>query len=313
MCVYKNITAKQPPRPPTVKRDEQRTAVLPPGPSPPVTNTRPAPFAASEALPFGLPREAPESPRPRKRPWTDQDGAALPRLAESANSGNNTTKQLCTLECIIRLGDSARSDPNCHNFSKHRRPDSGIAENAVHKLDMTALSSCGLLRDEDVPKGQLGQENIISEYEIVSRESVPIFRAVLPFGFTVVGKGVVRSDHSISPVAEGSKGPGSATPTEADILVRLGSQLAGECIPFCPGLIKPGKGLRDPDYAGPIQGVLLLASANAPLSNHIVPRHRMEVEIRRTVRDIRDRGVMLREPVVDADLRWDRDAQRLWS
>lgn len=149
--------------------------------SAPVTNTRPVPFAASEALPFGLPpttieREASEPPRPRKRPWTGQDGAALLLLAESTGSGNKATKQLYTLECIVRLGDPARSDPTCLNISKHRRPDFGPTDSAVHKLEMTALSSCGLLRDEDVPKGQLGRENIISEYEVVSRESVPIFQ-----------------------------------------------------------------------------------------------------------------------------------------
>lgn len=136
--------------------------------SAPVTNTRPVPFAASEALPFGLPpttieREASEPPRPRKRPRTGQDGAALLMLAESTDSGNNATKQLYTLECIVRLGDPARSDPTCLNISKHRRPDFGPTDSAVHKLEMTALSSCGLLRDEDVPKGQLGRENIISE------------------------------------------------------------------------------------------------------------------------------------------------------
>lgn len=302
MCVWENITSKQPPQSLSAKQDGDMTSAIRPDLSTSSTKTGPAPFSAGEALPFALPppgsREVtPEAARPRKRPRTDQDGAALPQLSENAESSGDLAKQLCTLECIICLADPAGSDPSCPNFSKHRRRGFGTA---VHKLDMTALSAWGLVRDEDVPKNQLGRESIISEYEIVSREAIPILRVVLPYGYTVLGKGVVRSGHS--------KEPAFGPLMEADILMRLGSQLAGECVPFCLGVAKLGKELRDLTYDEPIQHVLLLCSAEAPLYEAPLPRHE---KIRRTVEDIRNRGVTLREPLVEADLRWNEEAQRV--
>lgn len=302
MCVWENITSKQPPQSLAGKQDWETTAAVRPALSTSSTKTDPAPFSASEALPFALPppgsREVtPQATRPCKRPWTDQDGAALPQLSDSSESSGDLAKQLCTLECILCLADPAGSDPSCPNFSKHRRRGFGTA---VHKLDMTAMSEWGLVRDEDVPKNQLGRESIISEYEIVSRESIPILRVVLPYGYTVMGKGVVRSVHS--------KEPAFNPLMEAEILMRLGSQLAGECVPFCLGLAKLGNELRDPAYDGPIQEVLLLSSAEAPLYEVPLPRHE---KIRRTIEDIRNRGVTLREPLVEADVRWNEETQRV--
>lgn len=316
MCVYENITAKQPSQSPAAKQGAGITAPKRPALSTSSTGTRPAPFTASKTLPFALcppgAREAPtQAARPRKRPRTDQDGAALPQSANSATSSGDLAKQLCTLKCIIRLGDPDGSDPSCPNFSKHRRLGFGVADTAVHKLNMTTLSSCGLLRDEDVPKSQLGREIIISEYEVVSREPIPILKVVLPYGYTVVGKGVVRPDHSISTAREGAKVPTFTPLIEADILVKIGPQLAGERVPFCLGLLKFGKELRDASSNGSIESVLLLSSAEVPLSKATVPRHVIQEEIRRTVEDIRSRGVTFREPLVDADLRWNQEAQQV--
>lgn len=302
MCVFENITAKQPPQSLAAKHDGYTAAAIRPALSILSTETGPAPFSASEVLPIALHPPGTgevtlQATRPRKRPRTDQDGVDLPQLSNNPESNGGLAKQLCTLECILCLGDQAGSDPSCPNFSKHRRRGFGTA---VHKLDMTVMSECGLVRDEDVPKNQPGRESIVSDYEIASRRSIPILRVVLPYGYTVIGKGVVRSDHS--------KGPAFGPLMERDILVRLGSQLAGECVPFCLGIAKLGKELRDPTYDGPIQQVLLLSSAEAPLSEAPLPRGEA---IRRTVEDIRNHGVTLREPLVEADLRWNEEAQRV--
>lgn len=311
MCVYENITAKRPSRPLAAKQGVATTAAIQPALSTSSIKRVPAPFSASEVLPFALrPPGAREAP-PRKRPRTDQDGAVLPQLSDKAEPSGNLGKQFCTLKCIMRLGDTAGSDPSCPNFSKHRRLGFGAADTAVNKLDMATLSSWGLLRDEDVPKGQLGRERIISEYEIVSRVSIPIFKVVLPHGYTVVGKGVVRPDHSSSTARKGAKEPTFTPLIEADILVKIGPQLAGERVPFCLGLLKLGKELRDASSNETIESVLLLSSAEVPLSKATVPRHVIQEEIRRTVEDIRSRGVTFREPLVDADLRWNQEAQQV--
>lgn len=277
MCVFENITAKQPPQSLAAKQDGDTTAAI-----------RPALSTSSVTA---------QATRPRKRPRTDQDGAILPQLSDNPESNGDLAKPLCTLECILCLGDPAGSDPSCPNFSKHRRLGFGTA---VHKLDIAAMREWGLVRDEDVAKDQLGRESIISEYEIVSRESIPILRVVLPYGYTVVGKGIVHSDHR--------KEPAFGPQMEADILMRLGSQLAGECVPFCLGVAKLGKELRDSTYDGSIQQVLLLSSAEAPLSEAPLPRRE---KIMRTVRDIRSHGVTFREPLVESDLRWNEEAQRV--
>lgn len=235
----------------------------------------------------------------------------MPQLFGNAEFGGDVSKQSCTIKCITHLGEPAGSDPSCPNFSKHRRLDFGAADTAVHKLDMTTLSSWGLLRDEDVPKGQMGREDIVSEYEIVSRECIPIFKVVLPYGYTVVGKGVVRPDHSSSTAAEEAKESSFTPLIETDILVRLGPQLAGECVPFCLGLLKLGKELRDASHSGTIASVPLLSSAELPLSKAAKPRDSVQEEIRRTVGDIQNRGVTFRGPLVDADLRWNQEAQRV--
>lgn len=304
MCVYENIAAKQPPPSLAAKQDGAMTAAVRPALSTSSTKTGQALFSARKALPFVLsPSESrevtPQAARPRKRPRTDQDGAALPQLSDKTESSGEHAKQLCTLECILCLADpAAGSDPSCPNFSKHRRRGFGTA---VHKLDMIVMTEWGLVRDEDVPKNQLGREGIVSEYEIVSRGPIPILRVVLPYGYTVIGKGVVRSGHY--------KGLAFGPLMEADVLDRLGSKLRGECVPFCLGVFKLGKELRDPNYSRPIHQVLLLSSAEAPLSEAPLPRR--EEEIRRTVEDIRNRRVMLREPLVEADLRWNEEAQRV--
>lgn len=310
MCLWENITSKQPPQSLAAKQDLDTTGVIRPALPTSSTKTGPAQFSVSEALPFALPpsdsRETtPQAARPRKRPRTDQDGAALSQLSDNPESSGDLTNRLCTLECILCLADPAGSDPSCPNFSKHRRRGFGTA---VHKLDMTVMSEWGLVRDEDVPKGQLDRESIVSEYEIVSRECIPILRVVLPYGYTVIGKGVVHSDHSSTTAGEGAKEPAFGPLMETDILMRLGSQLAGECVPFCLGLAKLGKGLRDPTYDGPIQHVLLLSSAEAPLSEAPLPRRE---RIKRTVKDIRSRGVTFRQPLVEAVVRWNEEAQRV--
>lgn len=318
MCVYENITAKQPPQSPAATQGAETTAAIRPTLSTSSTRTTPAPgpFSAREALPFALPpirlkQTTLQAARPRKRPRTDRDEDSLPQLFGNAEFVDNLSKQLCTIKCIIHLGEPAGSDPSCPNFSKHRRLDFGAADTAVHKLDMATLSSWGLLRDEDVPKSQLGRDKIVSEYEIVSRECIPIFKVVLPYGYTVVGKGVVRPDHSSSTAGEGAKKSAPNPLSEADILVRLGPQLAGECVPFCLGLLKLGKELRDASYSGTIESALLLSSAEMPLSKAAKPRDSIQEEIRRTVEDIQNRGVTFREPLVDADLRWNQEAQRV--
>lgn len=313
MCVFENITAKQPPQSLCAKQD-MITNSIPPALSSSSTKPGSVPFAASEALPFALPPPGPEqtslqAARPRKRPRSSQDGPASPQPADSAQSNGDLSKQLCTLKCILLLGDPVGSDPSCPNFSKHRRPIFGTA---VHKLDMATLSSWGLLRDEEVPKSQLYRESIVSEYEIVSSsKSIPMLKVVLPYGYTVIGKGVVRREHSNPTAAERSNEPAFTPLTEADILGRLGPHLAGECVPFCLGLLKLGRELRDASYDGPIDRVLLLSSADVPLPKAGVPRHRIRDETRRTVEDIRRRGVTLRTPLAAADLRWNKDAQRV--
>lgn len=316
MCVFENITAKQLPQSLDTSQEREATATMRPTMSALSTNTRPAPFAASKVFPFALPPQvnketAPQTARPRKRLRIDPDGDNSLREDDSQEPSGDLSKQLCTLKCILHLGNPTKSDPSCPNFSKHRRPGLGAASAAVHKIDMAALSSWGLLRDEDVPKSQLCRDSIISKYEIVSREPSPVLKVVLPYGYTVLGKGVVPSDNSSSTVGDEGTEPVFTPLMEADILVGLGSQLAGECVPFCLGLIKLGKELRDQHYAEPIQRALLLASAEVPLSDASVPRNSIEEEIRRTVKDIRKRGVTLREPLVDDDLRWNQEAQRV--
>lgn len=308
MCVYENITAKQ---------DVKTTTAIPPTPSRSdlsISSTKAVqvPFSASEVLPFALPplgneQKTPQATRPLKRPRANH-GVAVPQLAHTTGSSSDLAKQLCTLRCILYMGKSDGWDPSCPNFSKHRRPVYGTM---IYKLDMTVLSSWGLVRDEDVPKSQLDRESIISEYEIVSRESAPILKVVLPYGYTVIGKGVVRPGHSDSTAAAGTKEPAFTPLTEADILERLGSQLAGECVPFCLGLLKLKKKLRDDSYDSPIERVLLLSSADIPLSKAGVSRHNIEKEIMRTVEDMRSRGVTLRERLLDSDMRWNPDAQRV--
>lgn len=315
MCVYENITAKQS-QPLVAKHNMGTISAVRPELSTSSAKGGPAPFTASEALPFAPPQAGTEeAARPWKRPRTGEDVAGLPRLPESMESNDDSTKQLCTLECILRLGEPTKSDPSCPNFSKHRRMGFGKAGAAVHKIDMDTLSSWGLLRDEDVPKGQLCREAIISEYEVISRDSSPVLKVILPHGYTVLGKGVVGSGGcglTTLTTGEGDKEPPVLTPlAEADILARLGPQLAGECVPFCLGFIKLGKDLRDPAYDGPIQRVLLLASARVPLSDTDLPRRAISEQIRRTVEDIRNCGVTFREPPVDADLRWNQEAQRV--
>lgn len=304
MCVFENITAKQPPQSPAAKRPSLSNGS---------TKTGSIPFSASEALPFALPPPGTEqtrlqAARPRKRPRSSQDGPASPQPADSAQSSGDLSKQLCTLKCILLLGDPVASDPSCPNFSKHKRPIFGTA---VHKLDIATLSSWGLLRDEDVPKSQLDRESIVSEYEIVSSKSTPMLKVVLPYGYTVIGKGIVRREHSNPTAAERTNEPAFTPLMEAEILARLGPHLAGECVPFCLGLIELGKELRDASYDGPIERVLLLSSADVPLPRAGVPRHRIQDETRRTVEDIRRRGVTLRTPLAAADLRWNKDAQRV--
>lgn len=312
MCVFENITAKQLPQLLAAKQDMITTAIRPTLSSS-STKTGSAPFTATEALPFTLPppgtkQTTLQTARPRKRLRSDQDGSALLQPVDGTQSSSDPSKQLCTLKCILRLGDPAGADYLCPNFNKHRWPVFGTA---VHMLDMTTLSSWGLLRDDDVPKSQLDRESIVSGYEIVSRESIPIFKVILPYGYTVIGKGVVRREQSNQTAAERTKEPAFTPLTEADILVRLGPQLAGECVPLCLGILKLGKELRDASYDGPIERVLLLSSAEMPLSQASMPRHNIETEIRRTVEDIRNRGVTFRERLVDADLRWNKDAQRV--
>lgn len=311
MCVYENITAKQSQAPAT-KHNMGTTAAVQPEVSNSIAKRGPAPFTASEALPLAPPQAGTEeAARPWKRSRTGDDVAAISRLPESMESNNDSTKQLCTLQCISCLGDAFKSDPNCPNFSKHRRLGLGKAGAAVLRVDMATLSSWGLLRDQDVPKGQLCRESIISQYEVISRGPSPVLKVILPHGYTVLGKGVVGSGDCDLPTGEGDKEPPALTPlVEADIIERLGPQLAGKCIPFSLGLIKLGQELRDPAYGGPIQRVLLLASARVPLSNVSLPRHAISEQIRRTVEDIRNRGVTFREPPVDADVRWNQEAQR---
>lgn len=312
MCVYENITAKQS-RSLAATQNVETSAVVRPELSTSSAKTGPAPFTTSEVLPFAPPQAGTEeAARPWKRPRTGEDLAALPRLPESMESKDDSTTQLCTLGCILRLGEPTKSDPSCPNFSKHRRLGLGKTGAAVHKVDMATLSSWGLLRDKDVPKGQLCRESIISQYEVISRGPSPVLKVILPHGYTVLGKGVVGSGDCGLTTEEGVKEPPALTPlVEADILERLGPQLVGKCVPFCLGLIKLGKELRDPAYGGPIQSVLLLASARVPLSNVSLPRYAISEEIRRTVEDIRNRGVTFREPPVDADLRWNQEAQRV--
>lgn len=309
MCVFENITAKQPPQSPAVNQDVIKAAIRLALPSS-ITKTGAAPYTASEALPFALPPPGTtvQAARPRKRPRSDQVEAAPSQPCDITQSSGDLSKQFCTLNCILRLGDPVGSDPSCPNFGKHRRPGFGTA---VHKLDMTLLSSWGLVRDEDVPKSQLDRESIVSEYEIVSRESIPVLKVVLPHGYTVIGKGVVRPHQPNPAAAEGTQEHAFKSLMEAEILWELGLELSGECVPFCLGLVKLRKELRDASYDGPIERVLLLSSADISLSNAGVPRHDIEKEIKRTVEDIRSRGVTFKEPLVDFDLRWIRDTQRV--
>ena len=88
MCVYENLTAKQ--RPQLLAANESRKAapMMRPAMSNLSTYTRPAPFAASKALPFALPPPGAketmhQAARPCKRPRTDQGGSPLTPLADS--------------------------------------------------------------------------------------------------------------------------------------------------------------------------------------------------------------------------------------
>lgn len=144
--------------------------MIPPALSAAVTST--GPFAASESLPFGLPpkrvkREASESPRPLRRPWIVKKGAALPRLDESVGSGNNS--RAARVHRPPRRSSQIRSELS--NFQQASTPWFRSAENVVRKLDMSAMSSCGLLRETNVSKSQLSRENIVSEHELVPKES----------------------------------------------------------------------------------------------------------------------------------------------
>lgn len=319
VCVYENITAKQPHPPPTAKHDEGTEAAVPTWLSDPATRIQPVPIIpiVTQHLYSSRKRDGKEAlpgERPHKTQRAGQDSAALPQLAEGGDSGDQAARQLCSLQCILCLGDATKSDPSCPNFSRHQRLGSG--QDTVHKLDTAALSEWGLLRSEDWPESHSCPKNIISEYEIVSRESVPIFRVVLPFGYTVIGKGIVLSDDSTPTITEAVKGPSLAPLVEAGLFMTLSSQLAGrsvagECVPFCLGLIKFGKELREPGYDGRIAAALLLASADVPLSSPMVPQDRVTNEILRTMKDLSDRGVTVRERLADTDLRWNQQAQRV--
>ncbi|KAI3397061.1 hypothetical protein diail_11297 [Diaporthe ilicicola] len=316
MCVYENITANQTPLPSSLVQGQEATCSSQPLlPTSPSKSTGLSPFTASDALPFATPSPStlvtPHEGRPHKKARTDQDGSISLQLDGSKGPGDDLSRQFCSLKCILRLGDQLKVDPDCPNFSKHRRLGFGAADTAVNKVNMNAVGSRGLLRDEDVPKSQLGREGIISQYEIVSRGSSPVLKVVLPYGYTVVGKGVVLPDH-LSLVAQEEKQKVSLSPLmEAEILLRLGSELAGECVPFCLGLVSLAKELRDPYYAGTITRVLLIASARVPLSKANVTQHVIQEETRRTVEDVRSRGVTLREPLAEADLCWNQDAKRV--
>ncbi|KAL1877008.1 hypothetical protein Daus18300_002617 [Diaporthe australafricana] len=314
MCIHENITAKQAPRPSAVMQDDIVTGaahlmLLTSSP-----NKRSLPVAASEALPFAVPAPSapmtPQEARPHKRPRIDHNGPPFLHLAGTMDPIYDLDAQYCTIKCIIHSRNEVGADPNCPNFNKHRRQDLGAADTAAHKVNVSAVKSRGSARDEDVPKNELGREEIISQYRIISQETVPIMKVVLPHGYTVMGKGVVLAE-SGSTTTEETQKPALTPQMEADILLKLGPQLAGDCVPFSLGLIGLTKELRDSYYAGPITSALLMASERMPLSEAKVPRKVIREEIRRTVEDIRSHGVTLRHPLKEADLYWNPETQRV--
>lgn len=315
MCVHENITAKQTPGPLAAVRDEVVMGAAHLMLLASNTNKRSFPFAGSEALPFVLPAPSaqmtPQEAQSHKRPRIDQGGAPFLQLAGAMDPSYDLDAQYCTLKCIIRSLNEIGADPDCPNFSTHRRRDLGVADTTAHKVNVSAVKSRGLIRDEDVPKNELGRDEIISQYKIVSRQPIPIMKVVLPYGYTVMGKGVVLPDDSDSTSGEETQKPALTPRMEVEILLKLGPQLAGQCVPFCLGLIGLAKELRDPYYAGSITSVLLMVSTSVPLSEANQSQQAIHEETRRTVEDIRSRGVILREPLAKADLCWNPDSQRV--